>query len=387
MRAEPDSSGVTTYFAPPERANPEDVQSARLQFLADRISTAVLEGIPDPVLVVNSQRQIVACNSAFLQVTGTADAEELLGMRPGEAAKCVHCEKGPGGCGTAEECVHCGAVNAVLDCLRTRQIASRECRLRTASEADGGVMDFLVRASFVSVGDYGLVVAVLRDISAEKRRGVLERVFFHDVLNTASGIFALAWMLSDERPSAEEEGRYRRELRQLSAQIAEEIGAQRQLLAAERGELELKLSLVSVPDLLGEVVAAYRDHNVARERSLELRPVPAIAMTTDATVLRRVLGNLIKNALEAADEGATVTVSAERCADEVTFIVRNPGVMPDEVQRQIFHRSFSTKGGDGRGIGTHSVKLLTERYLGGRVRFVSTETEGTVFTVTLPAEA
>ena len=38
--------------------------------------------------------------------------------------------------------------------------------------------------------------------------------------------------------------------------------------------------------------------------------------------------------------------------------------MPDEVKAQIFERSFSTKG-RGRGIGTYSIKLLTERYLEG----------------------
>lgn len=50
---------------------------------------------------------------------------------------------------------------------------------------------------------------------------------------------------------------------------------------------------------------------------------------------------------------------------------------------QIFQRSFSTKGG-GRGIGTYSVKLLTENYLQGRVAFVSTAEAGTTFTATYP---
>ena len=46
--------------------------------------------------------------------------------------------------------------------------------------------------------------------------------------------------------------------------------------------------------------------------------------------------------------------------------------------------SFSTKGDPGRGIGTHSVKLLTEKYLNGEVRFVSRPGEGTTFRVTVP---
>ena len=57
--------------------------------------------------------------------------------------------------------------------------------------------------------------------------------------------------------------------------------------------------------------------------------------------------------------------------------------MPPEVQLQVFNRSFSTKG-NGRGIGTYSIKLLCERYLKGKVSFVSSAEQGTIFKVTLP---
>jgi signal transduction histidine kinase len=59
--------------------------------------------------------------------------------------------------------------------------------------------------------------------------------------------------------------------------------------------------------------------------------------------------------------------------------------MSEEVQHQLFQRSFSTKGVTGRGIGTYSVKLLTEAYLHGTVEFRSTVADGTTFIVRLPA--
>jgi sensor histidine kinase regulating citrate/malate metabolism len=49
---------------------------------------------------------------------------------------------------------------------------------------------------------------------------------------------------------------------------------------------------------------------------------------------------------------------------------------------QIFQRSFSTKDRN-RGIGTYSVKLVTENYLKGKVSFISNEAEGTIFKVEL----
>ncbi len=60
--------------------------------------------------------------------------------------------------------------------------------------------------------------------------------------------------------------------------------------------------------------------------------------------------------------------------------------MPREVQLQIFQRSFSTKG-LGRGLGTYSVRLLTERYLKGSVSFTSSAEFGTTFRVRCPATA
>ena len=59
--------------------------------------------------------------------------------------------------------------------------------------------------------------------------------------------------------------------------------------------------------------------------------------------------------------------------------------MPKRVQLQIFQRSFSTKG-NGRGLGTYSMKLFTEKYLQGRVSFESTEEEGTTFMAMMPIE-
>jgi len=64
--------------------------------------------------------------------------------------------------------------------------------------------------------------------------------------------------------------------------------------------------------------------------------------------------------------------------------VSKPGVMPEDVQLQIFQRSFSTKGQPGRGIGMCSVKLFGERYLGGRVDFASRVSDGTTFSLDLP---
>ncbi len=101
-------------------------------------------------------------------------------------------------------------------------------------------------------------------------------------------------------------------------------------------------------------------------------------INTDRVLLRRVLINLVKNALEASSKHETVRVGCERDNGKTTLYVQNPNIMPGPVKLQIFQRSFSTKG-KGRGIGTYSVKMFVERYLKQKVHFISEEGKGTVF--------
>jgi K+-sensing histidine kinase KdpD len=372
-----------TFFAPPERAEQDELQAARVALASNPLALALLEAMPYFGLVLNRQRQLIAANDKFVQALGVESGETLIGLRPGEIVQCIQAETAPSGCGTGEACELCGAVNAILDCLKNKGSVSRECRIRTKGRADGGALDLLVQASFLTLGERDFVFVALHDISSAKRRRVLERVFFHDVLNTAGGLLGLAELLLEEKdPKTEEE--YKNDIYRLSGRVIEEIIAQRQLSAAEQGELQLKIGEVELPALVGEVVEFYRYHNVASERHLHLGEIPTLTIKTDAVLLRRVLGNLIKNALEAIPREATVTVLGEDLGEAIALSVHNPGVMPKAVQQQIFQRSFSTKSGEGRGIGTYSIKLFTEQYLGGKVTFNSREPEGTTFTITLP---
>ena len=91
---------------------------------------------------------------------------------------------------------------------------------------------------------------------------------------------------------------------------------------------------------------------------------------------------MLKNALEATDEGAAVSIGCKDKKDKVLFWVHNNEFIPRDVQLQIFKRSFSTKG-SGRGLGTYSMKLLTIKYLKGSIYFTSNKDEGTFFFVEL----
>jgi len=361
----------------------ESIRDARSKVLASQMLVTVLEALPDFALVLNRERQIVAANDLFLKAFNVIDFEHMIGKRPGEAVGCIFSFDTPAGCGTGEHCSTCGAVVAILRSAESSSRMTSECRL-TIHPENPVALDLHVVATPVELEGDLFILCILKDISTEKRRLVLERVFFHDVINTVGGIHGVASLLAeDDGLEADREAEYRQWMITLTERLMEEINHHRKLLAAERGEFRPMLGLVPVAELMQEVHALYLNHGVCEHRNLVLGNLPDCQIISDGALLRKILGNLVKNALEATPRGGTVTMSASEGDDEVSFTIHNPTVMPRDVQLQLFQRSFSTKG-EGRGIGTYSIRLFGERYLKGNIDFTSREPDGTTFIFTIP---
>ena len=90
--------------------------------------------------------------------------------------------------------------------------------------------------------------------------------------------------------------------------------------------------------------------------------------------------------MEATKPPERINVKFEIRDGQPCFIIHNPGLIPNEIALQIFKRSFSTKSSHSRGLGTYSMRLFGEKYLGGQVSFTTDEQNGTSFFMTLPAE-
>jgi signal transduction histidine kinase len=341
--------------------------------------SAMLEAMPASAAVLDSQRRIVAANERMLQEFGPGVLQAISGRRLGEVVGCLRIEGGQATCGTTAGCAWCGALKAITESRLRNEPVTAESRMAMLPDR---ALDIEVRAAPLTIGGRGFTVVTLRDISAEKRRRVLERIFFHDVLNTAGGICGIANVLAETDEDAPQH-EFKRMLQALSEQLIEEINSQRQLIAAESGELHVTPGALSVADLLRNVAASWSKVQVATGRALKLGHAPQVQVVSDAVLLRRILGNMVKNALEATPSGGEVTLGAEDLREAVAFHVHNHGCVSDAVRHQIFLRSFSTKG-DGRGIGTYSIKLLGEKYLFGVVSFTSTAQQGTTFSIRVP---
>ena len=373
-----------TAFASAPRESIGTVLEQRAAFMAEPVGVSLLEAMPGPAFVLNSRRQIVSMNRLLVETLGIATAEDALGLRPGEAVHCTHAAERAGGCGTTSSCAQCGAVQAVLECLATRRRAVRECRITTTSLTDGGALDFRVHASPLTCGAHDFVTVGLEDIRDEKRREILERVFFHELLDTARGVHDLAGDLLARVGESGETLERCGAMERLSGLVVEQIEAQRALLAAELGELEVRVREVDLAELLDRVVEVLRGQEPAAGRNLRCEAVRRCPIETDPLLVERTVGSLLRNALEATPPGGTVELMCEYEREVATISVHNHGVIPDDVQNQIFQRSFTTTGRGGRGIGTYGARLFVERYLKGRIAFMSEPRVGTLFLVMLP---
>jgi signal transduction histidine kinase len=379
---DPTVEQAATFFAPAGRSSEAEIKQQQHAVVSVPLLQQTIDAMSDVVLILNGQRQVVSANRQLLEMLH-CEISVVLGRRPGELVGCRNARLGPDGCGTAHECVTCGAIQAVLDSQRREDRITRECRI-TLDEPIGGALDLKVSATAVQVDGERYTIAVLKDISDEKRLAVLARMFFHDVMNTAGGIQGFAELIRESLPADSPESQEMAELTELAEQLIEEIRAQRDLTYAESGDLQPEWEVIDAAALLQRQRQLLAKHPVGSGRRIELTVEDNATLVTDPRLLGRVLSNMIKNALEATPVGQTVSIRCESRESDLEFHVHNPEVMPREVQMQIFQRSFSTKSGRGRGIGTHSIKLLGERYLGGHVCFASSEGHGTTFTIRLP---
>ncbi|HIJ78175.1 MAG: PAS domain-containing sensor histidine kinase [Desulfobulbaceae bacterium] len=365
-----------------QRSCTSEIETQRKTILENSLLIELLNSFPDLVAVLNRHRQIVYANQAFTDLLGPVNSLDLFGKRPGEALDCQQAFKNENGCGTGESCTTCGAAQAIATCGRHHQENRQECSI--TQETTGLALEFQVKATPLPQHSGELTLLFLSDITQEKRRRALERIFFHDVMNTAGGLAGMSRLLCNQEIPAEKKDKFLAMIQTNSERLSEEITAQRELCAAENNELNLSAAPCSTLCAIKEMALFYGCNDNENSYQIEIDSAAEdTTVITDRHLLNRVLGNMIKNAREAINPEETIRIGCRTLGDTTEFWVHNPGHIQHQDQLRIFRRSFSTKGPD-RGLGTYSIKLLGERYLGGKVSFTSSPEKGTTFALRLP---
>jgi len=377
---------METYFAPAERASEADFQADLAYVSSNPVIASLMNAVSGFLAVVNEQRQIVAVNGQLLEMLGAKDSCDLLGLRPGEAAGCIHSHDNmPGGCGTSRHCETCGAAIAMVSALKHNEPQSRICAVATEKNGQKDDLYLMIRALPMAALGRRYMLLFLQDITSQQKLAALTRVFFHDVRNISSALLTAAQLLVVHNNGADKE--LVKMINDLSERLASEIAMQQSLTQPGQGETQPNIQSVSAAGILESMQRVYSQHPRRGARKIIFpQSVPEVFFKINPHILLRVLDNMVLNALEATPASGRIEVKFQDRKDSVCFSVWNAKEIPPDLALRIFQRNISTKTEMGHGLGTYSMKLIGEQFLGGKVSFTTSADAGTEFSICLPKQ-
>ena len=164
------------------------------------------------------------------------------------------------------------------------------------------------------------------------------------------------------------------------------------LARADAGTYPVRQMPMYLDEVVDDVVKAARVLASTRDVSIEAATIPSAALTGDEDLIRRLMVNLLDNAIRYTPPGGAVRVDLERAPAGYALSIsdRGPGI-PADVQPFIFERFYRaeaarTRRGDadgGAGLGLALARWIAEVH-GGHLTLARSSEAGTTFTTFLP---
>lgn len=270
-------------------------------------------------------------------------------------------------------------VAATADAAEAIARGNLDARLPAASRDEFGAL----AASFNHMaGELQGLIEQLHESAARERRFTADVA--HELRTPLTGMSASASVLEemlDELPSS---------LRRPAAVLVADVHRLRDLVLEllelsrlDRGTEELAVEPLRVADAVAAVVEAA---DLRRRAPVDLEIDGGVVVLAEPHRLRRILGNLIDNAV--VHGGGTVRITASAAGDDVLVHVSDegPGIAPGDEER-VFDRFFKSDvsrapGGSGLGLSIAREHALAQK---GDVYLDRCRDAGTCFTLRLPA--
>ena len=237
---------------------------------------------------------------------------------------------------------------------------------------------------------YARVKTHLRLRRLEKLRDDLSHMVIHDLRNPLSVIFSFLDILDNE---ADKLSSSARTFLPLARHCAEEmycmIGSILDVSKMGVGEMKLQTVPCDLVGLIRDVLAATPPPAAHRTITLSA-PESSPEVTADIGLIRRVLQNLLSNALKHTTAGGVVSIEVTATDGEVRVAVTDtgPGIAP-EFHQQIFDKFSQVEDGNnsmGTGLGLTFCKLAVEAH-GGSIGVQSELDKGSTFWWVMPRSA
>jgi len=210
--------------------------------------------------------------------------------------------------------------------------------------------------------------------------GELAGMVGHDLRNPLTSIAGATYYLK-RRLNQTIDGKIREMIELIEKNISYSNKIINDLLDYSR-ETKLDITETSPKALVEDALASVEiPNNISVVKVVDNRS----RIRVDFEKVKRVLVNLIRNAVDAMPKGGTLTIKCRRKGEKVEFAVSDTGVgMSEEVLKKIWTPLFTTKA-KGMGFGLSICKRFVEAH-GGTISVESALGKGSTFTVTLPIE-
>jgi two-component system phosphate regulon sensor histidine kinase PhoR len=237
-------------------------------------------------------------------------------------------------------------------------------------------------------------VATFHDITQRRRLDRVRRDFVanasHELRTPLTSIRGFVEALQDGAINDPETAhRFLEKVRTHSDRMAALVEDLLELSRLESGERPPQWEEVLPSEVVADVVASFSGIAERKPMHLRQRDAEAPAVVTDVERLRRILENLVDNALKYTPPGGVVEVSTAAAPGAAVIEVRDngAGIAPEHLPRifERFYRVDKARSRDlgGTGLGLAIVRHLTES-LGATISVQSEVGRGTCFTLRVP---
>jgi signal transduction histidine kinase len=201
----------------------------------------------------------------------------------------------------------------------------------------------------------------------------------HDLRNPLQGIAGAAYMLKQESLPAQTRNEM---IRLIESNIDYSDNIVRDLLEYST-EIKLTAGQTPLNSIIQRVIQSVK---VPERITVRNTSKDHTAIRVDPDKMRRVITNIVKNAIDAMPHGGTLTIGSKRSEDAVEITISDTGVgMPEKITQNLWKPLQTTKA-KGLGLGLAISKRIVDAH-GGTISAKSKIGEGTTITITLPIES
>lgn len=229
--------------------------------------------------------------------------------------------------------------------------------------------------------------------AANKAKSVFLANMSHELRTPLNAILGFSELLLDDTAGTQFGLQARKQfLDQIHSSGAHLLGLINDILdlsKVEAGQMQLRLSKLSVAEAVNEVVAITEPLAAKKSIALHVEVSDAGELVADAGKLKQMMLNLVSNAIKFTPDGGKVSITAGRGPNFVEISVADTVIGIAEADRPLIFREFQqVESGTGRpqegtGLGLALTRRLALLH-GGDVRFHSELGKGSVFTINLP---